>query len=192
MIGCPAIGQHLIETRIVVVQAQEEFTQVGPRLDPMTLGAGEDREQDGRARPGLLAAQEQPILPANRLVPERSFTDVVVDRQPTVLGVATERLPLILGVRDGLAERTLGQRPTSQLGQVVPRSDRAPAPPLADEATARAGADNSRARSSMSYSCRIHSKIWCASRGELSCASKNLRRACAQQATSRIASFDPR
>ena len=72
MIGSPSIGQHLIETRIVVVQAQQQFTQVGPRLDPMTLGAGEDREQDGRARPGLLAAQEQPVLSADRLVTERS------------------------------------------------------------------------------------------------------------------------
>ena len=118
MIGRPLVGQHLIETRIVVVQAQQQFTQVGPRFDPVTLGAGEDREQDGRARPGLLAAQEQPVFSPDRLVTERSFADVVVDRQPTVLGVATECSPLIAGVPDRLAQRALGQRPFLQLRQV--------------------------------------------------------------------------
>ena len=60
------------------MQSQEEFTQVDPGLDPVPLRPGENREQDGRPRPRLLAAQEQPILPANGLVPERSFAHVVV------------------------------------------------------------------------------------------------------------------
>ena len=51
MIGGPAIGQHLIETRIVSVQAQQNFAQVGPGLDPMTLCSGEDGEQNGGSRP---------------------------------------------------------------------------------------------------------------------------------------------
>ena len=46
MIGCPLVGQHLVETWIVVVQAEQQLAQVGPRLDAVTLGAGEDREQD--------------------------------------------------------------------------------------------------------------------------------------------------
>ncbi|HEX3600156.1 MAG TPA: hypothetical protein VHU84_08430 [Lacipirellulaceae bacterium] len=49
MISCLAIGQHLIETRIVGMQAQEEFAQVGPGLDSVTLGNGEDGEQNSRA-----------------------------------------------------------------------------------------------------------------------------------------------
>ena len=44
MIGRPSIGQHLIETRIVGMQAEQQFAQVGPRFDAVTLGAGEDRE----------------------------------------------------------------------------------------------------------------------------------------------------
>ena len=72
VIGGPLVGQHLVETRIVVVQAQQQLAQVGPRFDAVTLGAGEDREQDGRPRPGLLAAQEQPVLSPDRLVTERS------------------------------------------------------------------------------------------------------------------------
>ena len=69
MSGRPAIGQHLIETRIVSMQAQKEFAQVGPWLDAVTLCPCQDREQDGRARPRLLASQEQPILAANGLMP---------------------------------------------------------------------------------------------------------------------------
>jgi hypothetical protein len=58
VLDCPLVGEHLIETWIVVVQAQQQFTQVGPRFKTMALGAGENREQDGRAGPGLLTAQE--------------------------------------------------------------------------------------------------------------------------------------
>src|SRR5207302_2651161 len=68
---CPLVGEHLIETWIVIVQAEQQFTQIGPRFDTMTLGAGEDREQDGRAGPGLLTAQEQPVFSPDRLVTER-------------------------------------------------------------------------------------------------------------------------
>jgi hypothetical protein len=38
------VGEHLIEMWIVVVQAEQQFAQIGPRFDAMTLGAGEDRE----------------------------------------------------------------------------------------------------------------------------------------------------
>src|SRR3954469_23280788 len=99
MLDCPLVREHLIKTWIVVVQAEQQFTQVGPRFNTMALGAGEDREQDGRAGPGLLTAQEQPVLSPNRLVTERSFADIIVDRQPTILRVTTECLPLIAGVQ---------------------------------------------------------------------------------------------
>ena len=38
VIGSPLVGQHLVETRIVAVQSQEQLTQVGPGLDTVTLG----------------------------------------------------------------------------------------------------------------------------------------------------------
>ena len=81
----------------------------------MALGAGEDREQDGRAGPSLLTAQEQPVFSSDRLVTQRSFADIIIDRQPTILRVTAECLPLIAGVPDRLRERTLGQRPSLQL-----------------------------------------------------------------------------
>ena len=39
----PAVGQHLVQSRIVRVQAEEEFTYVAPWLDPMAFCTGQDR-----------------------------------------------------------------------------------------------------------------------------------------------------
>jgi hypothetical protein len=39
----PAVGQHLIQSRIVRMQAEEKVAYVTPGLDPMTLRAGQDR-----------------------------------------------------------------------------------------------------------------------------------------------------
>ena len=79
MHGRPLVRQHFIESRIVGVQAQQQFAQIGPRFNPMTLGAREDREQDSRSWPGLLAAEEQPVLSTDGLMTERPLADVVVD-----------------------------------------------------------------------------------------------------------------
>ena len=97
VLPCPLVGEQLIETWIVIVQAQQQFTQVDPRFEAVTLRAGEDCEQDGRPRSGLLAAQEQPVFSPDRLVTQRSFTDAIDDRQPTILRIMTECLPLIAG-----------------------------------------------------------------------------------------------
>ena len=43
MVCRPPIGEHRVKTDIVCVQTQEKFADIGPRLNPMTLGAGEDR-----------------------------------------------------------------------------------------------------------------------------------------------------
>ena len=137
--------------------AEQQFAQVGPRFDSVALGAGQNREQDGRPRSGLTAPQEQPVFPPDRLVAECSFADVVVDRQPTVFSVATERLPLVAGVGDGLAQHALGQRPFFQLRETCAEAIEH-GHCFAPRTSRRASADNSRDRSSTSYSCRIHSK----------------------------------
>ena len=64
----PAIGQHLIQPRVVCMQAKEKVPYVAPRLDPMTLRPGEDRIQHGCSRARSLAAQEEPILSPNGLM----------------------------------------------------------------------------------------------------------------------------
>src|SRR5580658_2087519 len=80
VLDCPSIGEHVVETGGVVVKAQQQLTQVRPRLNPVTLGTGEDGEQDGRSRPGFLVAQEQPVFSSDCLVTQRAFADIVVDR----------------------------------------------------------------------------------------------------------------
>lgn len=39
----PAVGQHFLQARIIGVQAEKKFAYVGPGLDAMTLGTGQDR-----------------------------------------------------------------------------------------------------------------------------------------------------
>ncbi len=38
----PAVGQHLLQPRIVRMQAEEKVPHVRPRLDPMALCTGQD------------------------------------------------------------------------------------------------------------------------------------------------------
>ena len=80
----PAVGKHLFQTRVIGMEAKQELTDVAPRLDPMTLGVGEDRVQHGRPRACCLASQKEPILPADGLVAKRSLAHVIVDRQATI------------------------------------------------------------------------------------------------------------
>ena len=44
VVGNGMVGQHLVETRVVAVQTQEQLAQVGPGLDTVTLGPSKDRE----------------------------------------------------------------------------------------------------------------------------------------------------
>ena len=64
----PVVREHFVKVWILGMQTQEDFAQVAPGLDPVTLGAGENGEQDSGTRARLLAAKEQPILSANGLV----------------------------------------------------------------------------------------------------------------------------
>ena len=82
----------------------------------MTLGTGEDREQDGRPWAGWPAAQKHPIFSANRLMTQSPFADIIINRQSAILGVAAKRLPLVADVPDSFRECTLGQRPLLELG----------------------------------------------------------------------------
>ena len=65
---CPTVRQHLVQPRIVRMQAEKKLANVTPRLDPMTLRPGEDRTQHGCSRARGLAAQEEPILSPNGLM----------------------------------------------------------------------------------------------------------------------------
>lgn len=49
MVSGPAVRQHLFEPVVVGMHAQEEFADVGPRLQSMPFGAGQDCLQHGPA-----------------------------------------------------------------------------------------------------------------------------------------------
>ena len=43
MCRSPAVGQHLFQSPVICMQAEQKVAYVAPRLDPMTLRTGEDR-----------------------------------------------------------------------------------------------------------------------------------------------------
>ena len=53
----PAVGQHLLQTQVVGMQAEKKFAYVAPQFDPITLRTGQDRAQHGCSRTGGFAAQ---------------------------------------------------------------------------------------------------------------------------------------
>jgi len=80
----PAIRQHLIQPRVVPMEAEKKVAQIAPWFDSMTLRASQDRVQHGGSAARGFMAQKQPILAADRLMVKRPLADVVVDRQTTI------------------------------------------------------------------------------------------------------------
>ena len=87
--GSPAVRQHFFQARIICMEAEKQVADIDPWLNVMTLGAGQDRRQHGGSWAGCFVAEKEPVPSAHGLVPKRPLTDVVVDRQTTVVGVAT-------------------------------------------------------------------------------------------------------
>jgi len=87
VLSCPVVGKHFFPSWIVGIGSHEYLTDVGPRFDPVSLRAGQYRVQHRSARPCLLATQEEPILPTDRLLPKRSFRRIVINRQTPVFSV---------------------------------------------------------------------------------------------------------
>ncbi len=85
----PAVGQHLFQTLVICVEAEQKVVNVGPGLDAMTLGTCKDCVQHGCSWPRGFTSQEQSILAANGLMAKRPLADVVVDRQTPIFGVPT-------------------------------------------------------------------------------------------------------
>ena len=76
----PAVGQHLIQPRIVRMQAEEKLAYIAPWLESMALHAGQDSAQHSRPRTSGFAAQEEPVLSANSLVPKGPLAHIIIDR----------------------------------------------------------------------------------------------------------------
>jgi hypothetical protein len=84
----PAVWQQLFQMLIIGMEADKKIADVGPRLNTMTLGAGQDRIQDGRPGTCRFTSQKEPIFSSDGLMAEGPLTDIVVDCQTTVFGIA--------------------------------------------------------------------------------------------------------
>jgi hypothetical protein len=89
------------------VQEAEEVAEVGPGLDAVELAARQEGDEDRVDACALVAAEEQPVLPAEDLATEVALGDVVVEGQAPVVEEATEGDALVAGVAEGLRDRRL-------------------------------------------------------------------------------------
>jgi hypothetical protein len=75
----------------------------------MTPATFDDRVNDRTAFSGVGVSEEQPVLLSKGGWSDRIFNQIVVDFDPRILKINLQRLPLIQGVVDGFAHRTLRQ-----------------------------------------------------------------------------------
>ena len=87
------------------VQEAEEVAEVGPGVEAVELAAGQERDEDGVDARALVAAEEEPVFPAEDLATEVAFGDVVVEGQTPVLHETTKGDALVAGIAEGLRDR---------------------------------------------------------------------------------------
>ena len=71
--GCYA-AQRSGSNSSICEPSYEKFANARPWFNPVSLGTGQDRVEDSGSRSRVFAAQEQPVLAADRLVVEVLFT----------------------------------------------------------------------------------------------------------------------
>ena len=106
----------------------DDVGDVGLRLEVVHLCRLDDRVDHGGALAAGPRAGEQPILPTDRDGADRPFGDVVVDLETAVVEEASERLPALGAIADGLGRRRFGR----ELSEGVVRRDQQSRPRLAD------------------------------------------------------------
>jgi hypothetical protein len=65
-------------------QQAEQVAHVAERLDPLQAAAREEGDEGGVHLGPVVAADEEPVLPAHDLAPQVQLADVVVQGQPHV------------------------------------------------------------------------------------------------------------
>ena len=111
-------------------ELQNDVVHVGPGLEPVPLRPRDDRADHCRTRTRLVAAQEQPVLPTDGLIPQPPLRCVVVDRQPAVFGVTAQRLPLVQAHKSLLAPAPTWATAATRVDPVRPAAAARSAPPL--------------------------------------------------------------
>ena len=111
----PGVGQEIAEVWWPggAGEAKGKFGEDGIQPDPRfhlaVFRAGDDAQQDDGAVTDRFTSDEQPVVSANRRKLDHAFSEVVIDFQSSVFCIATQSLPLIQRVREGLADRAIGK-----------------------------------------------------------------------------------
>src|ERR1700730_17426060 len=118
---------HYLLCRWLLPQGEQPsqcLAQVGERVYPQVLARRHHAVQHRRRLAARLAPQDAPVVPTQGDGAQRPLAEVVVYRQIPLLQVASQRLPVVQGVADRLAQSRLRQRlgplllqPLLQLGQ---------------------------------------------------------------------------
>jgi hypothetical protein len=105
----PRVGQQRFEIRHAGSQRLQQETHISNRLNEVLLRAGQNAQTDRRRFATTVTSKKQRILAANRGHTQRSLRIVVVDRQPAILRLPSQRFPLIPERTDRLPTLALGQ-----------------------------------------------------------------------------------
>src|SRR4051812_23184161 len=91
-------------------QLRQYVGEVRPRVQRMSLRRRAQAHQNRGTRKSTVTAYEQPVLAADRQRSNGAFRYVVIDGEPGIAQVASQRRPLVERVRHRLSEGTLRQR----------------------------------------------------------------------------------
>lgn len=90
-------------------QPGEGVFQPGPGVQAELLAGRREAGEYGQRLAAAVRSKEEPVLATNGIWLHGSFGRVVVDGQVTVRHVDGESRPLVAGIGDGFAQRTLRQ-----------------------------------------------------------------------------------
>ena len=104
----PGVRQERLEIDVVGRERDQQRTHISKRFDQVPLRAGQNAQTGRRRFAAAVTAEKQPVLASDGRDAKRSLGNVVVDPQPAILHVSTQRFPLIPGITDRFPVLTLG------------------------------------------------------------------------------------
>ena len=122
----PVLGRKLEDSRARPARKDaKEVTEVLLGVETVKLRGGNERKPRARDQRVRLGAEEKPVVPTERDVPDLKLGEVVRDRHVTVVEKPTKRGPVVRRVLEGPAQRTavvdrrVGKRSRAPRGEVV-------------------------------------------------------------------------
>src|SRR6266851_5516341 len=112
----PVDGSQLEHALLIPARQQaEDVSQVPRGLDVVELAAGQERDEGGVDLPAVVASEENPVSPSESLAAKLAFTEIIVQRQPSVFEESPERNTLIARIANGFGYWRLVQHQRSLL-----------------------------------------------------------------------------